>query len=128
MKIHTLFRSGPGLPASGGLLLVVLACTLLATVSAAGGTRATPSSLSIADASVSEGNAGTTKLAFQVSLSHISRKPVKVGYTTADGTATAPSDYTPASGTLTIKAGKTSAKITVLANGDTTPEENEHRR
>ena len=81
--------------------------------------------MSIADASVSEGNAGTTKLAFQVSLSHINRKPVKVGYTTADGTATAPSDYTPASGTLTIKAGKSSAKITVLANGDTTPESNE---
>jgi large repetitive protein len=125
MNIKDFFWPGPRLPMSGALLLVALACALVVTLPAGGGTLAIPPSLSIADASVGEGNAATTKLVFRVSLSRPSRKAVKVAYTTLDGTAIAPGDYKPAGGTLTIKAGKTSASITVLANGDTTPEPNE---
>src|SRR5690349_9763386 len=44
---------------------------------------------------------------------------------TADGTATAGSDYQAASGTLTIPAGQTSGTITVLVNGDRIGEPNE---
>jgi large repetitive protein len=44
--------------------------------------------------------------------------PVTVGYATANGTATAGSDYQAASGTLTIPAGQTSGTITALVNGD----------
>ena len=49
--------------------------------------------LSIADASVTEGNAGTTQLSFTVTLSQAATAPVTVHYATADGTATAGSDY-----------------------------------
>jgi len=48
-----------------------------------------------------------------------------VDYATTDGTATAGSDYTAASGTLTIPAGSTSGTITVHAKGDTTFEPDE---
>ena len=50
-------------------------------------------SVSVGDASVTEGNAGTTPLSFPVTLSAASTQPVSVTYATADGTATAPSDY-----------------------------------
>jgi Calx-beta domain-containing protein len=43
---------------------------------------------------------------------------VSVNYATADGSATAGSDYQAASGTLTIPAGQTTGTITVLVNGD----------
>src|SRR5690348_9759483 len=125
MNINDFLRPGPRLPMSGVLLLVGLACALVVTLPAGGGTRVIPPSLSIADAGVGEGNAATTKLVFRVSLSRPSKKAVKVAYTTLDGTAIAPGDYKPAGGTLTIKAGKTSGSITVLANGDTTPEPDE---
>jgi hypothetical protein len=48
--------------------------------------------LSVADASVLEGNSGTTDLAFTVSLSAAATTPVTVAYATSDGTATAGSD------------------------------------
>src|SRR5439155_7003116 len=47
-------------------------------------------------------------------------------YATADGTATvADNDYTAASGTLTFAPGQTQQTVTVLVNGDATPEPNE---
>jgi hypothetical protein len=50
---------------------------------------------------------------------------VTVQYATANGTATAGSDYQPASGTLVIPAGQTTGTITVLVNGDRLAEPNE---
>jgi methyl coenzyme M reductase subunit C len=82
-------------------------------------------SLSINDVSLTEGNAGTTNFTFTVSLSQASGQPVLVQYATADGTATAGSDYTATSGTLTIPAGQTSGTIVVSVNGDTDVEPNE---
>jgi len=58
--------------------------------------------LSVSDASVSEGNSGTTALTFTVGLSAASGQTVTVNYATADGTALANIDYTAASGTLTF--------------------------
>ena len=55
MNINDFFWPGPRLPMSGALLLVALACALVVTLPAGGGTRAIPPSLSIADASVGEG-------------------------------------------------------------------------
>src|SRR5207249_219805 len=73
----------------------------------------------------SEGNTGQTPFAFAVTLSSAYDAQVTVGWATADGTATAGSDYQAASGTLTIPAGQTSGTITVLVNGDRLGEPNE---
>src|SRR5205085_350627 len=67
---------------------------------------------------ITEGNTGTKAATFTVTLSAASSQSVTVAYTTADGSATAGSDYLAASGTLTIPAGQTSGTITVLVNGD----------
>ena len=61
--------------------------------------------LSIEAASVSEGNSGTKNLNFHVVLSDVSGRSVTVQYATANGTATAGSDYQARSGTLTLLAG-----------------------
>jgi hypothetical protein len=50
---------------------------------------------------------------------------VTVNYATANGTATAGSDYNATSGTLTFAPGVTTQTITVQVRGDTTPEANE---
>ncbi len=67
-------------------------------------------SVSIADASVAEGNSGTKNLAFTVSLSAASTSQVTVAYATSNGTATAGQDYTAKSGTLTFAPGVTSQR------------------
>jgi hypothetical protein len=82
-------------------------------------------SISIADASTTEGDSGTKKLNLKVTLSSASASAVTVNYATSDGTATAGSDYVAASGTLTIPAGKTSGTISVMIKGDTSVEANE---
>lgn len=82
--------------------------------------------VSIADASIAEGDSGTTNLNFTVSLSAPASGNVDVDYGTSDGSATAGSDYTAiSSGTLTITAGNTSGTVTVSVTGDTTVESNE---
>ena len=81
--------------------------------------------LVVGDASVLEGNSGTSPLTFTVAMVPVSGSDVTVDYTTSDGTATAGSDYTAASGTLTIPAGQTSGTIPVSVLGDTTYEPNE---
>ena len=81
--------------------------------------------LSISDMSKKEGNSGLTAFAFTVSLSVAYDVPVKIGYSTANGTATAGSDYQAATGTLTIPAGQTSGTITFQVIGDRLAEPNE---
>ena len=82
-------------------------------------------SVSIGDASVTEGNAGTTPLSFPVMLSAASTQPVSVTYATVDGTATAPSDYAAANGTLTFNPGETSKTISVNVVADIAIEQDE---
>jgi hypothetical protein len=81
--------------------------------------------LSIGDATVSEGDSGTTDATFQVSLSSTTTSTVTVDYTTTDGTATAPDDYASTSGTLTFAPGETTKTITVPVVGDTVYEPDE---
>ena len=78
--------------------------------------------VSINDVRTKEGNSGLTAFAFTVSLSVAYDVPVTVDYATANGTATAGSDYQAANGTLTIPVGQTSGTITVPVNGDRLPE------
>ncbi len=88
------------------------------------GTVALPT-LSIGDASVTEGNGGTTTATFTVTLSSASAATVTVGYATVNGTAAAPGDFTAASGTLSFTPGSTTRTISVAVSGDTAVESTE---
>jgi predicted outer membrane repeat protein len=81
--------------------------------------------LSITNVAVAEGNAGSTTFTFVVTLDAPSASTVSVDFATADGTATAGSDYVATSGTLTFTPGQTTRTIDVQVIGDTTPEGNE---
>ena len=74
--------------------------------------------VSIGDASVAEGNAGTTAMSFPVTLSTPAAGTVTVAYATSDGTATTPGDYGSASGTLTFNAGEKTKAVAVNVVGD----------
>lgn len=84
-----------------------------------------PPTLSIGDASVVEGNRGSSQLPFTVSRSGSSEGTVSVDYRTVAGTALAKSDYTAASGTLTIPPGVWSQTITITVKTDRKREPNE---
>jgi ribosomal protein L35AE/L33A len=86
---------------------------------------ATGPALSINDVTVTEGNSGTVSATFDVTLSPLSSGTVTVNFATADGTATSGSDYQATTGLLTFNAGESVKTVTVLVNGDTTPEANE---
>ena len=66
-------------------------------------------SVSINDVTVTEGNTGSVNATFTLTLSAAYGTPITVHYATADGTATAGSDYTAASGDVTFAAGQTSS-------------------
>ncbi|MGL4463370.1 MAG: cellulase family glycosylhydrolase [Planctomycetia bacterium] len=74
--------------------------------------------LTISDAVVTEGNAGTTNATLTVRLSAAAAGAVTVGYATADGSAKAGDDYAAAAGALTFAPGETSKTITVAVRGD----------
>ena len=81
-------------------------------------------SLSINDVSYTEsGSAGNAT--FTVTLSAASGQDVEVDYASSNGTARAGSDYTAASGTVTILAGNTTQTFNVPVLVDTLDEANE---
>lgn len=88
-------------------------------------TSATQATLSISNATVTEGNSGTVNAVFTVALSAASSQMVTVQYATANGTATAGSDYQAASGLLTFSPGDLTKPVSVAVNGDTLAEPNE---
>ena len=81
--------------------------------------------ISIGNVSKSEGNAKTTTFTFTVSLSAAYDQAVTVNYATANGTATAGSDYQAKTGSVTFAPGETIKTITIVVNGDKTRESNE---
>ena len=81
--------------------------------------------VSIGDAMVTEGHAGTRTVNATVSLSLAASEPVTVSYTTVNGSAAAGTDYQSASGTVTFAAGDTSETISITVNGDRVGEPNE---
>ncbi|HEY0661434.1 MAG TPA: Calx-beta domain-containing protein [Lysobacter sp.] len=86
----------------------------------------TPPALSIANATISEGNSGPRLLTFTVKLSRASTTAVGYTIATANSSAAAGSDYV--SRTLageSIAAGLTSRTFAVTVNGDTAKEANE---
>lgn len=82
--------------------------------------------LSIADASVAEGNSGTSTMSFIVSLSSPMPTSVSFNIATSNGTATAGSDYVARSQLpRVLDAGRTRTVFEVAVNGDTAVEVSE---
>lgn len=77
-----------------------------------------PPSVSIGDASITEGTGGTLILSFPITLSAPAGLPVTVTISTADGTAVAPQDYTATSAAVQIPVGQTTAIANVPIVGD----------
>jgi hypothetical protein len=84
-----------------------------------------PPTVSVGDCAVVEGDTGQVLCAFTVSLSAPSSFTASVSYATADGTASAPIDYTPAAGTLTFTPGASSQPVAVPVLGDAAIEPDE---
>ncbi len=84
------------------------------------------SQLSVSDASVMEGNSGTTVVAFDITLTPASSQVVTVEFTTTQGSAAAGSDYLTQYGTLTFNPGDTLVSIGVPVVGDTQDEADEN--
>jgi len=83
------------------------------------------SRISIADVRRREGNRGRTAFRFTLSLDRTQSAPVSLSFSTANGSARAPRDYSRARGTVTFTRGETAKTITVLVKGDRTREPNE---
>ena len=81
------------------------------------------SELSMNDTEASEEDDAT--IDFVVRLDPASTETVTVDYATSDGTATAGSDYTATSGTLTFQAGDTTQTVSVATTDDSVDEEDE---
>ena len=82
--------------------------------------------LSVDDVSVGEGNKGSTKAVFTISLSAPSQSPVTVVVEAVDGTAIQGVDYAPFSPrTVTFKGRRTTATVSVQVKGDRLFEPNE---
>ncbi len=81
--------------------------------------------ISINSITVTEGNGGSLSAVFTVTLSQASGVSTTVAFATSNGTATAGTDYTTASGTVTFAPGQTARTITVQVLGDTLNENDE---
>jgi hypothetical protein len=79
----------------------------------------------ISDVQSKEGKSGTTAFVFVVSLSGNPLAPVTVDYAAAVGTASAPSDFQLAAGTLIFPAGVNARTLTISVVGDRVREPNE---
>ncbi len=74
--------------------------------------------LSVNDVTVLESNTGSVNATFTVSLTPASGQTVSVGYSTQDGSATSPADYTGTGGSLVFTPGQTTRTFDVQVNGD----------
>jgi CSLREA domain-containing protein len=84
-----------------------------------------PPQMRISNAKVTEGDSGTKYIKFTVSLSAPSVQMVSVWFETANGTASAPSDYTYVFSHKSFSPGQTTKTISVPVKGDTRREPNE---
>ncbi|MBS1797155.1 MAG: hypothetical protein JSS81_25230 [Acidobacteria bacterium] len=84
-----------------------------------------PPSFSIDDVTAAEGNSGTTNFTFTITKTGATAMSSSVQADTADGTATAGTDYASNSQTFTFLFNETTKSFTVTVNGDTTVEPDE---
>ncbi|HEX4746769.1 MAG TPA: Calx-beta domain-containing protein, partial [Gaiellaceae bacterium] len=104
------------------LVVVTAVFALAVTVASAAPPSGSRVSLSIADAAVVEGNAGTRALSFAVTASGSLKRSASVSYATVSGSAGAPGDYASASGSLTFDRRTKTRTLTVQVVGDTEDE------
>lgn len=82
--------------------------------------------LSVADATIQEGNAGQQTMTFRLTLAHAIDTPVRFDIATSSGTATGGSDFVAKSlSNRLLDAGRTSAVFEVAIMGDQQAEANE---
>jgi hypothetical protein len=84
-----------------------------------------PTSVSVGDIRVTEGNDGTTNADFTVRLTAGAILPVTLQYATRNGTAAAGTDYTATTGTLTFAPGEFQKTVSVPILGDRIAETDE---
>ncbi len=82
-------------------------------------------SLTIGDAALAEGDAGTRLATLTVTLSAPSGRAASVSFATAAGTATSPADFGSVSGTLDFPPGTTARSLSVPVFGDALDEPDE---
>ena len=116
-------------PAAGFTSDFTIATSVSDGSGAATGTKAvargvTPA-ISVAGASLREGDTGSAPMTFTLALSVAAPRPVAVEVTTSDRSAVAGSDYTAVSTTVSIPAGATSATVAVPVRGDAQMEPDE---
>ena len=119
---------GSGAVAGVGLATLQTGAVVTAGNFAISGATSNPvvGDISITDVTITEGDAGTKTAMFTVS--HTGTAAFSVDYATANGTATAGSDYVATSNTLNFAAGSGAAQsqtVSVTINGDTTVEPDE---
>ena len=78
-----------------------------------------------ANQTIVEGNTNPQNVTYTVTLSRSDTRVITVNYATANGTATAGSDYTSRTGTLTFNSGVTSQSINIPILNDSINEANE---
>ncbi|HEX8187340.1 MAG TPA: Calx-beta domain-containing protein, partial [Pyrinomonadaceae bacterium] len=78
--------------------------------------------VSVGDVALAEPSSGVSYAMFPVTLSDASALTVTVNFATADGTAVAPGDYAPLSGTVTFSPGETSKTVAVAVKADAVAE------
>jgi uncharacterized repeat protein (TIGR01451 family) len=101
------------------------AALVVAVVAIDGAPAQSLPTLSVDDVTVVEPNAGTRAADFTVTLSSPSTRQVTVDFTSADGSAVAPDDYTAINRPIVFEPGQTAKVVTVPVVGDTFIEGNE---
>ncbi|MCA9000146.1 MAG: hypothetical protein KDA80_24325, partial [Planctomycetaceae bacterium] len=81
--------------------------------------------ISIADASVAEGDSSENFAYLELQLSRPSSHPVQVSFATSQDSATPPSDYVHTTGTVTFAPGETVQSVVIPIVGDTVSEPSE---
>jgi hypothetical protein len=79
--------------------------------------------VSLSPTAVAEGTEGAFVRSVAVQLSAASAKPIEVDYATANGTGTAPGDFTATSGDLAFAPGDTAESFNLTTVGDYTDED-----
>jgi hypothetical protein len=116
----------PRAPLAPGRLLAIVALSAMIVASSAGLSLAAPAlRISVADASIMEGWSGRSAAQVHISVVGLRGRDVAVGWSTADGSATAGEDYEAASGTVTLTRSHPTGSVAVNVHGDQLDEPDE---